>query len=77
MTEKQRILLITGAAGGIGRSTVQVFSEHGWKVIGVDRQPRYEGFPENGLYIESDISLPEKLEEYISKCLLSRTPWML
>jgi NAD(P)-dependent dehydrogenase (short-subunit alcohol dehydrogenase family) len=61
--EKSRVLLITGAAGGIGRSTVQVFSEKGWKVIGVDRQPRYEAFPENGLYIESDISLPEKLEE--------------
>jgi glucose 1-dehydrogenase len=57
-----RILLITGAAGGIGRATVNVFDEHGWRVIGVDRQPKYEGFPEDGIYIEADISLPEQIE---------------
>jgi glucose 1-dehydrogenase len=57
-----RILLITGAAGGIGRATVNVFTEHGWRVIGVDRQPKYEGFPIDGVYIEADISLPEQIE---------------
>jgi NAD(P)-dependent dehydrogenase (short-subunit alcohol dehydrogenase family) len=63
MTEKKsRILLITGAAGGIGKATVKVFSESGWKVIGVDRKPRYEGFPEDGIYIQADISLSEELE---------------
>jgi NAD(P)-dependent dehydrogenase (short-subunit alcohol dehydrogenase family) len=59
---KKRTLLITGAAGGIGRATVRVFDEAGWTVIGVDRAPKYEGFPENGLYIQEDISLPEQLE---------------
>jgi glucose 1-dehydrogenase len=63
MENEPRILLITGAAGGIGRATVDVFAEHGWKVIGVDRTPKYEGFPESGIYIQADISLPEKLEE--------------
>jgi len=62
-----KILLITGAAGGIGRATVDVFTKHGWKVIGVDRSPKYEGFPENGIYIQADISLPEKLEEIYDK----------
>jgi glucose 1-dehydrogenase len=46
---------------------VNVFSEHGWKVIGVDRSPKYAGFPENGIYIQADISLPEKLEEIYEK----------
>jgi glucose 1-dehydrogenase len=55
MENDTRILLITGAAGGIGRATVNVFSEHGWKVIGVDRSPKYAGFPENGIYIQADI----------------------
>jgi NAD(P)-dependent dehydrogenase (short-subunit alcohol dehydrogenase family) len=63
-------MLITGAAGGIGRATVQVFSEHGWRVIGVDRapfdkaqgKPFGETFPANGLFIQSDISDPEALE---------------
>ena len=59
---KPRILLITGASGGIGRATVSVFTEKGWKVIGVDRAPEYDGFPEDGVYIQADISLPEEIE---------------
>jgi len=64
---ESRILLITGAAGGIGRATVKVFADEGWKVIGVDRAPKFEAFPENGIYIQSDISLPERLEEIFSQ----------
>lgn len=68
MSENEnRILLITGAAGGIGRATVKVFSDKGWKVIGVDRAPKYTEFPENGIYIQADISLPEQLEEIYEK----------
>jgi len=68
MSEKNsRILLITGAAGGIGQATVKVFAEVGWRVIGVDRKPKYEDFPENGIYIQSDISLPEAMEEIYKK----------
>jgi len=63
MTEaKSRILLITGAAGGIGKATVKVFAEAGWQVIGVDRKSKYVGFPEEGMYIQADISLSEALE---------------
>jgi len=65
--KKSRILLVTGAAGGIGKATVKVFAEAGWQVIGVDRKPKYEGFPENGIYIQSDISLPEAMEEIYEK----------
>ena len=60
--KETRILLITGAAGGIGRATVAVFAEKGWKVIGVDRLPKYEEFPVDGLYIQADISLPEQIK---------------
>ena len=62
MTEKTPILLITGAAGGIGRATVALFAEKGWKVIGVDRQQKYEEFPADGIYIQADISRPEEIE---------------
>jgi len=63
MTEKEtRIMLITGAAGGIGRATVKVFADHGWRVFGVDRLPKYEDFPADGVYIQADISLPEEIE---------------
>lgn len=55
-------MLITGAAGGIGRATVHLFAQQGWRVIGVDRAPFGEGFPETGFFIQSDISIGENLE---------------
>ena len=42
--------------------TVKVFADHGWRVFGVDREPRYDEFPVDGVYIQADISLPEQLE---------------
>jgi NAD(P)-dependent dehydrogenase (short-subunit alcohol dehydrogenase family) len=68
-------VLVTGAAGGIGRATVALFAEKGWRVIGVDRAP-FDGaqvrpignvFPKNGLFIQSDISRGEDLEAIFSK----------
>ena len=55
-------ILITGAAGGIGRATVALFSKKGWRVIGVDRSIYGEQFPLDGLFIQSDISIGENLE---------------
>jgi NAD(P)-dependent dehydrogenase (short-subunit alcohol dehydrogenase family) len=55
-------MLITGAAGGIGRATVHVFAEHGWRVIGVDRREFGAGFPTNGLFIRSEITDPDNLK---------------
>ena len=62
MTEESRTMLITGAAGGIGRATVQLFAELGWRVIGVDRNEFGQSFPAEGLYIQADISDPGVLE---------------
>ncbi len=62
MTTKPKTVLITGAAGGIGRATMHLFAEKGWRVIGVDRAPFGEGFPTDGLFIQSDISIGENLE---------------
>lgn len=36
-TPAQRIVVVTGACGGIGRAIVSSFAEAGWSVIGVDR----------------------------------------
>jgi glucose 1-dehydrogenase len=57
-----RFLLITGAAGGIGRATVALFAQCGWIVIGVDRSDFGEGFPENGKFIRADISNPKDID---------------
>jgi glucose 1-dehydrogenase len=60
--ESPKAVLITGAAGGIGRATVSLFEQYGWRVIGVDRNAFGDDFPENGLFIEADISIGENLE---------------
>ena len=62
-----RTMLITGAAGGIGRATVKLFADKGWRVIGVDRATFGEPFPDNGLFIQSDISIGENLESIFSQ----------
>ena len=63
----QRTILITGASGGIGRATVQLFAKKGWHVIGVDIAKYGEKFPENGIFIQSDISSGEAMEEIFTK----------
>lgn len=62
MEERKRVMLITGAAGGVGRATVNLFAEAGWKVIGVDRNDFGETFPAQGLFIKADISDPHNLK---------------
>ena len=63
MSDSQRYILFTGAAGGIGRATVSLFAKKGWRVIGVDRAPFGEGFPANGHFIQADIAHPEVFEQ--------------
>jgi NAD(P)-dependent dehydrogenase (short-subunit alcohol dehydrogenase family) len=65
--ESSKSVLITGVAGGIGRATVKLFSEKGWRVIGVDRNEFGDGFPSTGLFIRSDISRPEDMQAIFEK----------
>ena len=58
-----RTILITGAGGGIGRACVKHFSDHGWRVIGVDRSDFGDDFPKNGRFIKADISQPDSVEQ--------------
>jgi NAD(P)-dependent dehydrogenase (short-subunit alcohol dehydrogenase family) len=54
----KRVVLITGAAGGIGSATVEVFSKANWHVVGVDKKRTAE-LPEVSHFIQADISQPE------------------
>lgn len=61
--QNTKTVLITGAAGGIGRATLTLFAQKGWRVIGVDRSP-LDDQPANNLhFIQADISRPEVVEQ--------------
>lgn len=61
MMNRKKVILITGAAGGIGRAVVELFTDSGWCVIGVDRRGFGKDFPDDGLFIEADIANPDHI----------------
>ncbi|MCK6538913.1 MAG: SDR family oxidoreductase [Anaerolineales bacterium] len=65
--KESKTILITGAAGGIGRATVALFAGNDWHVIGVDRADFGNEFPKSGLFIKSDISRGEEMEAIFEK----------
>lgn len=56
MNTEHRVVLITGAGGGIGWAAVNVFASCGWRVIGVDRRLIDDLVPGNVIFIKADIS---------------------
>ena len=69
---KKRYVVVTGAAGGIGRETANFFAKKGWIVVGIDRAAFNGNFPQNGLFIQADVSL-EKDWQVIQEKLAERT----
>jgi NAD(P)-dependent dehydrogenase (short-subunit alcohol dehydrogenase family) len=61
MNERQKVVLITGAGGGIGSATVNVFVSCGWRVIAVDRREITRLVSENVMAVRADISREEKI----------------
>ena len=66
----KRHVLITGSSIGIGSATASFFSDKGWFVIGVDKNPREDNsFPE-GVFIKADIAYEkdwEKIKQTVSE----------
>lgn len=62
MSSKQTVL-ITGAAGGVGRATVQIFLDGGWQVLAVDvlKQPK-PPLPSGVAFVSMDISSPPDVD---------------
>ncbi len=58
----KRVALVTGAAGGIGRATVEVFHAAGWDTVAVDRQ-EVAGLPEGVCVRQADVSIPAVVAE--------------
>jgi NAD(P)-dependent dehydrogenase (short-subunit alcohol dehydrogenase family) len=59
-------VLVTGAAGGVGRATVQYFHDQGWQVLAVDvnKQPK-PSLPSTVSFVSMDISNPSDVDKLL------------
>lgn len=65
-----QVVAITGAAGGIGQATAELFSQQGWQVVGIDWHLPENSHSQYDLAIQADVSQPEawqKIHEQISQ----------
>ena len=58
----EQMVLITGAAGGIGRAIAARFAAAGWRVIGWDKAPAPADFPAGGIFARVDLADPAAVE---------------
>jgi NAD(P)-dependent dehydrogenase (short-subunit alcohol dehydrogenase family) len=61
-----KVVLITGVAGGIGYATAQRFKQSGWVVVGVDRQDT-SSLSDIDRRIRVDIAEPKAIQEAVSQ----------
>jgi len=55
-----RVAVITGAAGGIGRATVDLFRSEGWYAVGIDRIG--EGVGSSDRFLQADVADEDSLK---------------
>jgi glucose 1-dehydrogenase len=53
-------VIVTGAAGGVGRATVEIFASRGWDVFALDRRDA-KGFPDSTKFYRTDVSEVESV----------------
>lgn len=53
---KKRYVVITGASRGIGRAAWELFAKNDWFVIGIGRSPLQGDIPQQGHFIQADVS---------------------
>jgi len=54
------VAVVTGAAGGIGRATVQAFQQEGWYVVGIDRTGPEDSKAD--LCLQADVAEPTDVD---------------
>ena len=69
MTFDRKIVVITGAAQGIGAAAMELFLEKGACVACLDIAPAKEGDAENCLYVECDVSKADQVERAFRQVL--------
>lgn len=58
----QRTVLITGAAGGVGRACCEYFLEQGWRVAAIDVRDPQPALPAGVEYLKADIGIASEVE---------------
>lgn len=72
---QQRFVVITGAAGGIGRAMVQEFVANGYTVIATDRVPESEGLGAHH-YLQADLARSVEDEAYAEGVFNQIRTWL-
>jgi len=67
MSTRKKVVLITGANGGIGQAVVDLFLNNGWQVIGIDRCQEDVKQQKGFLFIKADISDPDQVEKIFTE----------
>ena len=67
MSTRKKVVLITGANGGIGQAVVDLFLNNEWQVIGVDRRQEDAKQQKGFLFIKADISDPDQIEKIFAE----------
>ncbi|ARU62854.1 3-ketoacyl-ACP reductase [Tumebacillus avium] len=62
--QHDRVVLVTGAAQGIGRSVAETYAAHDATVIAVDKEP---WAPENTIGMQTDLRDPQAIENLFSQ----------
>ena len=68
---KEKNVLVTGAAGGIGRQVAKAFALSGAKVLATDVNPVIKELAKEygGLGMEADLSLPDEPDRIVAACV--------
>lgn len=62
-----RHVVITGAAGGIGRACVDHYHQQGWRVWAVDQAPPASALPDGVTFIEADLAIAGEVDAIVDQ----------
>src|SRR5258708_20106263 len=64
-----KVVVVTGAASGIGQATARLLAEEGAVVVGVDRDPIDTGLGARGTAVQADLTDPATPDRVIATVL--------